>query len=177
MKEKNFWHLIDIARSDKSSVDIGSYYSILTSKLKGLTDDELISFESIRQQLLLKSSTWDIWAAACIINHGCGDDDFVSFRCGLIAQGEVVFYQTLNNPEEALLDFPEAAKLEKYEIFDYVASTVWEERKDLVEGAGIPLSEREPAQLIGPQFGEQVSDDDKSLQHRFPRLFARYRSG
>ena len=40
-----------------------------------------------------------MWAAAYIINEGCSDDWFDYFRAGLISQGEKIFTDVINNPE------------------------------------------------------------------------------
>jgi hypothetical protein len=46
-----------------------------------------------------------LWAAAYLINGGCSDDGFESFRCWLIVQGRTVFERSVADPD-TLADLP-----------------------------------------------------------------------
>lgn len=60
------------------------------------------SVSAFRRELserLKEAKTWDLWAAAFVMNGGCSDDGFLYFRLWLVAQGREVFEEAVRNPD------------------------------------------------------------------------------
>jgi hypothetical protein len=165
MNENRFWEIIEQSRAGSN----GSQ-SAQKTKLKKLLSEfelpELIAFDKIFDQMLASSYTWDLWAAAYIINGGCSDDSFEYFRRGLIASGRQRFESALQDPQ-SLGDWVEPDELE-FEDFKYAVYDVYNEKtgtKDIPDhGLKYPSS----------PSGEEWSEDGDDLEERFPRLWAKY---
>jgi uncharacterized protein DUF4240 len=78
----------------------------LAARLRELPPAEIAAFDHIRDDLLAESYRWDLWGAGYLINGGCSDDGFDSFRGWLFGQGAVTFQDALRDPD-ALADHPE----------------------------------------------------------------------
>jgi hypothetical protein len=46
-----------------------------------------------------RAYSYELWAAAYIIGHGCSDDSFSDFRSTLISMGRETFERALEDPE------------------------------------------------------------------------------
>lgn len=98
MDKSNFWNHIESSKNE-SGGDIDRQVEILGERLGSLPTEEIVSFNTIFNEFYFQSNTWNLWAAAYIINEGCSDDWFDYFRAGLISQGEAVFTEATRNPE------------------------------------------------------------------------------
>src|SRR2546428_3572312 len=78
-----FWSLIEDVR-EKSDGDCERLVELLESRLSRLPADEIVAFQTILYELLAEAYTWELWAAAYLINGGCSDDGFDYFRAWLI---------------------------------------------------------------------------------------------
>jgi hypothetical protein len=171
MPEDRFWELIGASR-DAADGDLEEQESALTALLHELPLNDLIAFENRYRQLRGQAYTWPLWGAAYIINGGCGDDGFCYFRDWLIAQGRVVYTNTLADPEwQADFDFPEeemdldgeiiSSKAIFAEEMGYVADSVFQKRT----GKRIPAEFAENNELKGQEWREEGDD----LARMFPR--------
>jgi Protein of unknown function (DUF4240) len=164
MNEQKFWEII--AASKKSEHDSQqAQEASLTKILSTLDTEEVISFDKIFTELILKSYTWDLWGAAYIIDGGCSDDGFEYFRRGLIASGRARFEAAMHDAE-SLADWAESDEME-FEGISYVASATLKERG----GAGLPNHGfKRPSQPAGEPWDEEGDD----LEERFPKLWAKF---
>lgn len=97
MDKALFWQLIDEARREAGPS--GDTAASLVDKLATLEVSEIMRWThyfDAYQRLSYKSR---LWAAAYVINGGCGDDGFDYFRGWLTAQGKDVFMSALADPD------------------------------------------------------------------------------
>ena len=160
MDSTTFWRLIDASRRAGRG-DVEEQAEALRLRLERLDPDEIVEFDRIFHEQLAAAYSWDLWAAASIINGGCSDDGFEYFRCWLIAQGERVFQAALADPESL------AGRAEpdvEAESMLYAAAKAYESRTGAELPAPIPRP-NEPA-------GEPWDEDD--LEELYPKLWARF---
>ena len=165
-----FWKIVDAAAaSSRGNFSVRS--RLVVESLSMLEGPEIIEFANIMARLLDEAYRWDLWAAAYIVNGGCGDDSFQDFRRWLISKGRQAYEGVLMNPE-TLPEWSEGEDDIFFEEFPdvsydaYRVSTGRDMLNDLA-AATSPLGwqKREPS-------GEPWRDED--LPRRFPRLFARH---
>jgi len=157
-----FWHLIEAAKAQAGD-DTEARVQALYAALGTLDPAELQSFQNHYDQLIALSYRWDLWAAAYIINGGCSDDGFRSFRDWLISEGRAVFEKALKDPD-TLADLPHVDPAE-LESFGYVALDLHEEKGAGRMPRGAVVEEGEPA-------GEPWDED--AVGDLLPRLDAKY---
>jgi hypothetical protein len=159
MDRSQFWALLDQARADAD----GTHEERLRRRLGNLSPADLVDFDRHTLQLLVRSEGLGMRAAAHLV--GCSDD---GFRGWLLAQGRAVFEAALADPD-ALAGVP-ALGPELPEMWtmarDAYLSQVGTEMPDL----GTPTLDDDEDDAFDPE-------DDAELAKRFPRLFARFRSG
>ena len=162
MNESEFWKLIESSRR----VQIGNashQLDWLQAELEKRPTQDILDFDRLLREQMALAYTWDLWAAAYIINGGCSDDGFDYFRAWLIAQGYEVFHNALQDPE-TLADVAESdASLED---LMYVAGKAYETKTN----TKFPRTTHPAPKLIGDKFDE----DEKSLQAKYPKLFAKF---
>lgn len=158
MTEDEFWDIIE--RSQAVTQDL-QMFRLEENELNHLDYDALVKFEHHFQTLLDRSYTWDLWAAAYIINGGCSDDGFEYFRDWLISKGRSVFYSALENPE-TLIDVAIPFETE-FESFRYIVSEVAEERF----GKPLPMD-----MWIRPDEPAGIAWDEDTVEAKFPKLSA-----
>lgn len=93
-----FWKLIEIAKKESRNDD-ERQVKILIQNLSVLSVSEIIEFQRIFSTLHEQSRHNYLWEAAEIIQGFCSDDGFEYFRAWLIAQGQTVFNNALEDPE------------------------------------------------------------------------------
>jgi Protein of unknown function (DUF4240) len=101
-----FWELIEAA-AVAVDVDCEAQAERLTAMLEQLAPEEIVSFERHFTRRLAEAYRWDLWGLAYQLNGGCSDDDFVYFRCWLLAQGRATWEAALRDPD-SLMDHPSA---------------------------------------------------------------------
>jgi len=97
MDKSRFWKLIDDANRDAAAS--GDIAGCLSEKLADMDIRDVLRWQQIFYAYLKMSYKNKLWAAAYVINGGCGDDGFDYFRCWLIAQGKDVFLGALADPD------------------------------------------------------------------------------
>ena len=101
-----FWKIMDYAFA-KGKFDNEIKEQAILEQLVKLTPEQIQQFEIIFQQMNLKASTWENFAAQTVIEEGSSDDRFYYFRCWLISLGKKNFDETLKNADYlASLDIP-----------------------------------------------------------------------
>jgi hypothetical protein len=157
MDENGFWDVVELSRADSQDEQEAKLRSIL----KKLPIGEVLAFDRIFNTMRFKAYTWDLWAAAYIINGGCSDDGFEYFRCALIAAGRE-HYEAALRDAESLADWVEGGDFE-FEALGYVAPGVFREKSKTKEFPQHNLTfPKNPT-------GEPWEEDD--LEARFPQLW------
>lgn len=92
MDTHRFWRWIDEARLAADGD---------CDRLTDVPPAEIVAFQRALDDRLAESYTWDLWAAAYIINGGCSDDGFDYFRGWLIALGRARVSERAARPGDA----------------------------------------------------------------------------
>ncbi len=170
MDTATFWRLIEAAKA-ASGDDCERQAQRVEQHLVTLSPEEIQSFDRILWEQMRVSYDNDLWAAAYIINGGCSDDGFDYFRGWLIAQGEAVFHNALQNPD-TLSDYvtPEGADSDGYECGDMLG-VAWHAYKDCTSQE---MPRGEPMHLT--LTGESWEEDElpEKYARRFPKLWAKF---
>ena len=168
MTRETFWKLIDTTRVAAKN-DPDGQCKRLTTHLKTLPDDELISFHTHFDALYAPTYRMDLWGAAYIINGGCSDDCFDYFRAWLIGRGQDPYEAALANPD-SLADVAEEEDCEQEELLS-LAIGVWLKRHKKDWGNDTPFPST-PSSDPGPAEWEE--DDEESLARLYPRLYEKF---
>lgn len=165
MDDDRFWSFIDAAR-EAAGDDVEDRVTGLEQVLLDHHPDEIAEFRRKYDEMLARSYRWDLWGAAYVIQGGCSDDGFRSFRDWLISEGEAVFEAALADPDSlAGLEQDEDFELES---FGYVAGEVYEQLTDLP----LPATRTsEPAEPAGHEWQEEA------LPALLPRLWKKFGGG
>ncbi|MEQ8460626.1 MAG: DUF4240 domain-containing protein [Sandaracinaceae bacterium] len=170
MDEPKFWELIDAsrARCKPSSTDpTDQQGAILVELLAELPATEVAEFDQIFRRLHAAAYTWDLWAAAYIIEGGCSDDGFIDFRSGLIGLGRKVYEDAVRDPE-TLASQPARGVDFSNEQLMYAAMEAYE---SLVHDE-LPIYEgRQPAEPAGKPW------DEESVNEKYPALARKFAGG
>lgn len=169
MELEVFWKLIDSARKS-SGGDGDELCSLLQSKLIKRDPKDIVAFKHHLDTLMARAYTWDLWAAAYVINGGCSDDGFEYFRAWLISRGSDTFEKALANPDSLTsvrgLE-PDECELES---LLYVAAEAYEEAAE----SELPDSKvKRPAKPAGKRWSEEGDD----LAKRVPKLWKKFSEG
>jgi len=156
-----FWALIKDA-NQASRGDVEAEVDLLLPKLASLPPGDILDFQRLLDEQMAESYTWDLWAAAYIINGGCSDDCFEYFRGWLIAQGELVFQAALRDPE-SLADVADPEV--ECERMLYVAQGAFER----ATGRGLP---RRPSLQAAEPSGRRWKESQVGA--RLPGLAVRF---
>jgi len=159
MEERAFWEIIDASRP--SGGDVHDHAAALQERLKPLGAQEIISFDQHLSTQLVRAYSWDLWAAAYIINGGCSDDGFEYFRGWLILQGQQVFERALREPD-SLAEVVSEPDVEGEDVL-YAPLHAYE----AITGEELPhTGPKHPADPSGQSW------EESDLEARFPRLTA-----
>ncbi|HEY0699438.1 MAG TPA: DUF4240 domain-containing protein [Micromonospora sp.] len=104
MRTDDFWQLISDARAGTGG-DPGQVADRLVRALVGRGLPEVVGWQRHLDRVLTASVGADLWGAAYLINSGCSDDDYDSFRGWLMAQGRTVFARAVTEPD-SLAELP-----------------------------------------------------------------------
>jgi len=106
MDTRQFWKLIEDARAQVADLtDAEAVAARGAALLSAFPREEIVAAQHVLDSLLATSYRNSLWAAASLINGGCGDDGFEDFRGWLIVQGREVFEQSVADPD-SLADLP-----------------------------------------------------------------------
>ena len=162
MSIDEFWKLIDDAHHQSGGC-MDTKADLLAAALQKLSTAEVRDFDRHFDDLMRQSHDARLWAAAYVIQSGCGCDGFMDFRQALISLGRKRFEEALKNPD-SLADLSETDVEALY-------TEMWGNFiGDLTE---YDLSTYVPPPYVHETLGKGVSDDQ--LETEFPRLTARFR--
>jgi hypothetical protein len=164
-----FWRWIDQSvQASEGSKD--RQIAALTTKLEGVTRDEVVAFNERLCEALREANHWSVLVAARIIGCGDSDDGFLDFRAWLVSRGEVVFRSTLADPD-TLAGIPvEEDPIEEWTFEDLR----WLPEFVSGEEAGISLAISRGGTAPEEFAGDPCEEDAASLRGRAPRLWARF---
>lgn len=163
MDEIQFWSIIE-AGGDKASADPEYQLIAIRKELLKLSPEEVKEFQQQYSDKLEDAYTWDLWAAAYLINGGCSDDGFVYFREWLISRGRAVYMAAVENPDSlAGLTDPEHDDYE-FEDLGYLLLEAYE----ILTGEEIPVIY--PSGTVEPKGKRWNFHDDAEILRRLPNL-------
>ena len=166
-REAGFWQLVAETR-EAAGNDTGRQSELLEERLGQLPPQQIVDFARIRHRLDEQAYTWDLWAAAYVIEDGCSDDCFRDFRAYLISLGRGPYEAALRDPD-SLAPVVQDAEEGDWENADNVAPDAYESAAD----EDIPVDDSD---LSGEPRGESWDDEDQeALVQRYPALAARFR--
>ena len=156
------WSVIDAARQQDSN-DLEDQLTRIEETLLALEPGQIAEFQDQLDATLQHANTWDLWAAAHIINGGASDDGFLYFRGWLLMQGRHTFEAALADAE-SLAGNPEIEpdNCECQDIL-YLAYRTYETKT----GNEMPL-------VIRNEQTEGLPWEEDELEQRFPRLWAAF---
>jgi Protein of unknown function (DUF4240) len=174
MDTRQFWKLIEDARTQVAdAADSEAIAASAAVLLSAFPWGEIVDAQRVLQGLQAASYRNTLWAAASLINGGCGDDGFEYFRGWLIVQGREVFEWSVADPD-SLADLPaigpptlDRPPIECEERL-YIAMRACR----AATGAELPAEAftiRYPEQDAGWDFD---FDDRRKMEQRLPRLTA-----
>ncbi|WP_433606358.1 DUF4240 domain-containing protein [Dactylosporangium sp. CA-139114] len=146
--------------------------------LTELPPDEIVAFARRYSQVLDAAYLAPLWAAAYLIEGGCGDDGFRDFRAGLMLQGRAAFEAACADPD-SLADLPIVREMAAgsgwlgYEALHYAARNAYRARTGDVAAFDAALAAGRPTGPAGPARGERWDvEDEAENERRLPRLAA-----
>ena len=104
MRTDDFWAVIDRATADRPASP-GEVAKRATADLAARDPEEIVAWARHLDKVMVASGTQDLWAAAYLINGGCSDEGFDSFRGWLIAHGREAVARSVKSPD-SLADLP-----------------------------------------------------------------------
>jgi hypothetical protein len=143
MDEATFWGLIDASRAQAADEGAGQE-EVLADMLAELGSKEIVAFDATFRRLHAAAFTWDLWAAAYIIEGGCSDDGFTDFRSGLIGLGRKVYEDAIRDPA-TLVSQPATGVDFTNESMMYAAMGAYER----VAGVELPIGKYQAAEPAG----------------------------
>jgi uncharacterized protein DUF4240 len=114
MDIQKFWSMIEAAQNRKDGV-AELQHNFLIEELSLLSTEEIQEFDHIFWHMHAQAKRANLWEAVYVIACGCGDDAFDDFRNWLIAQGQAVYENVLDNPEN-LAEI--VTKEQRFDLFD-----------------------------------------------------------
>ena len=165
MEPTTFWALIDDTRR-VSDDNPETHAGVLARRLSRLDPDEIVEFERIWRELDVAAYSWELWAAAYLLNGGCDDVCFEHFRSYVIGLGQEVFEAALADPDSLvfLAKGPGHQFAHDAEALGYAASDAYE----LATGGG-ELPD------VGPELPDLPSGeewDEETPEVAAPRIAA-----
>jgi hypothetical protein len=174
MDTRQFWKLIEDARTQiADAADSEAIAARAAVLLSAFPCEEIVDAQRVLKGLLAACYRNTLWAAASLINGGCGDDGFEYFRGWLIVQGGEVFERSVAHPD-SLADLPvigpptlDRPPVECEETL-YIATRAYR----AATGAELP-AEAFTIRYPEPDAGWDFDFDDRTkMERRLPRLTA-----
>jgi hypothetical protein len=164
MNVEMFWSLIEESRQ-QSEANKNKQLEWLTQALLPLPLEDIQEFDRILWMMMARAYRADLWEAADLIACGCTDDGFVRFQGWLISQGETIYENVLDDPDN-LADIVD--KRQRLHIYSGRMTSIAQEVYEQKTGQEIPESGyREKVELERPL----ASDDETPA--KYPRIWAK----
>src|SRR5262249_9692600 len=121
----------------RNNFNIEGQLEALAESLSQLSIEEIEEFDRLLWMMMAHAHRADLWEAASLVACGCTDDSFHEFRGWLITQGQTIYGQVLDDPEN-LSDI--VGKEQRRNIFDDRITSVAQEAYERQTGQEIPES-------------------------------------
>jgi Protein of unknown function (DUF4240) len=169
MDEAAFWDLIAETRTAAAN-DTTRQSALLKERLSRLSPQEIIDFAEIHDRLDEGAATSDLWGAAFVIEDGCADDCFGTFRSYLISLGQDPYERALADPD-SLASVRLIGETGEWPNAENAAPEAYAS----VTGAELPVNDSD-SRAGGTLNGASLVEDDPAvLASRYPQLVARFR--
>ncbi|MEV7625431.1 DUF4240 domain-containing protein [Actinoplanes sp. NPDC089786] len=170
MRTDDFWAVIARATADRP----GSPAVVAERAVDELTSrdpEEIAAWGRHLDKVMAASGTEDLWAAAYLINGGCSEEGFDSFRGWLIAHGRDVVARSVREPD-SLAELPavraaaaSGAVFEAGEVLSIAQSAYQQATGTDLPPSDVKVTRPDPAELWD-------FDDEDEMGKRLPRLSA-----
>lgn len=108
MNEEKLWKLIDSVNSVKS-ISSKQKEVLLAQKLSHFSDEDIVMFDLIVNELHYKADTWDLTAVDKIFTNSVWLSDGHYYFCfDVISMGKRVYYKVLKNADELVNHIPDS---------------------------------------------------------------------
>jgi hypothetical protein len=181
MRTEEFWAVVDRARGEGARGEgargdgrVGSA-EVARRAVAELTSrgaDDALAWDRHLHKVLAASHLENLWAAAYLINGGCSDDGFDSFRGWLLTRGRDVFARAAREPD-SLAELPEV-RAAAHSGAEFQADDVLR----IGAAAYEALTGAPPPAPPEPDAGRPSVldfwdfDDEEEMQRRLPKLAA-----
>jgi hypothetical protein len=183
--QDEFWTLMESAvtaaegnRDGEEEDDFGEAIAQeLVSRLARLDTASVLSFDDYLGRATSVLHRWDVWAAAYLINGGCGDDSFIDFKAGVVTLGREWHQRVVANPD-SLADHPAVQEVATGrdtdflfpEPVNYAAGEAFEQITGDHDAYNDAASQ-EGYESESSDMGENFDfDDPEQMRRRLPRL-------
>ncbi len=164
MNVDEFWDIVSRVHQ-ASGGDMKLKCELLERELRQRSRGEIRSFETHFTDCLDRACDWNLWGAAFVIRHGCGEGSFRDFRSTLISMGRDVFEESLDDPD-SLADLHLDSRTVAYEGYQLVPRVILGD--DPAPEDGVIPAPKPPQKPVGTPFKEW------EMSWRYPKLAAKY---
>jgi hypothetical protein len=165
-----FWKLIEKTHQNSQGAP-RKQADLLIDELAKLSEAEILSYQSILEDLVDKAYIAELWDVAFILasGWGCGNDGFEYFRAWLVGQGKDIYEKALSDPE-SLVDVVEFGQETQWEVLLAVAIEAYElsTHKDM---ATMPTTRGDKPR---PELKGTTSKSVEEHLARFPKAAAKF---
>ncbi len=168
MRTDDFWAVISRATADRpaSPADVAKRAA---ADLATRDPEEIVAWGRHLDKVMVASGTENLWAAAYLINGGCSDEGFDSFRGWLIAHGRDAVARSVKSPD-SLADVAvirgaadTGAVFEAEEVLSIAADAYTQ-----ATGEEFPAEERPKTRPDAADLWD--FDNEEEMQRRLPKL-------
>ncbi|MEV6346609.1 DUF4240 domain-containing protein [Actinoplanes sp. NPDC051851] len=171
MRTDDFWAVIDRATATRpaSPAEVAER---AVADLATHDPEEIVAWGRHLDKVLVASGTEDLWAAAYLINGGCSEEGFDSFRGWLVAHGRNAVASAVRSPDVLANVVAVKAAAENGAVFE--AEEVLSIAAEAYQRAtGEPLPEQGERPRTRPEAADLWDfDDEDEMRRRLPRLSA-----
>ncbi|WP_433301915.1 DUF4240 domain-containing protein [Actinoplanes sp. CA-030573] len=170
MRTDDFWAVIGRATADRPASP-GEVAKRAAADLATRDPEEIVAWARHLDKVMAASGTQDLWAAAYLINGGCSEEGFDSFRGWLIAHGREAVARSVKSPD-SLADVPAVrAAAENGAVFEAEeVLSIAEDAYRQATGSQMPLGEKPVTRPDAADLWD--FDNEEEMQRRLPRLSA-----
>ncbi|XVV14163.1 DUF4240 domain-containing protein [Actinoplanes sp. CA-131856] len=170
MRTDDFWAVIGRATADRpaSPAEVAKRAA---ADLATRDPEEIVAWGRHLDKVMVASGTADLWAAAYLINGGCDDEGFDSFRGWLIAHGRDAVARSVKTPDslamvQVIKNAADTGAVFEAEEVLHIAADAYAQ----ATGQELP-PEQKPA--TRPDAADLWDfDNEEEMQRRLPKLSA-----
>ena len=170
MEVEQFWKLIEKTHQNSQGAP-RKQADLLVDELAKLSEADILSYQSILEDMVDKAYIGELWDVAFILasGWGCSDDGFEYFRAWLVGQGKDVYEKALSDPE-SLVD-----------VVNFGQETQWEELLGVAMYAYEMSTHKDMATMPNTRHGKPrpelkgtFTKSDEERLARFPKATAKF---